>query len=91
MRDQPVENGTPWNPGTVKHVLNDQSYIVSTDGYDARRNRIDIRERKCSNGQMMANSEQNTSTTSNPRNIENQSIRRGSRTIKPRKRVVEEC
>ena len=40
MRDQPVEKGTPWNPGTVKHVLNDQSYIVSTDGYDARRNRM---------------------------------------------------
>ena len=74
VRHQLVEKGTPWDPGTVKHVLNDRSYIVSTDGYDARKNRIDIRERTCSNGVMMTNSEQNTSTTSDPINSENQSI-----------------
>ena len=56
VRHQPVEKGTPWDPGTVKHVLNDRSYIVSTDGYDATRNRIDIRKRTCSNGEMLTNS-----------------------------------
>ena len=91
MWNQPVEKGTPWDPGTVKHVLKDWSYIVSTDGYDGRRNRIDIRERTCSNGEMMTNSEQNTSTTSDPINSENQSIWRSSRTMKPRKRLIKEC
>ena len=80
---EPVEKETPWDSGIVKHVLNDRSYIVSTDGYDARRNRTDIREWTCSNGEMMTNSEQNTSTTSDPINSENQSIRTSSRTIKP--------
>ena len=80
---EPVEKETPWDSGIVKHVLNDRSYIVSTDGYDARRNRTDIRKWTCSNGEMMTNSEQNTSTTSDPINSENQSIRTSSRTIKP--------
>ena len=83
MQHQPVEKGTPWDPGTGKHVLNDRSYIISTDHYDARRNRIDIRERTCSNGEMMTNSEQNMSTTSDPTNRENQSIRRSGPTNKP--------
>ena len=77
--------------GTVKHVLNDQSYIVSTDGCDARRNHIDIREWTCSIGEMVANSEQNMSILSDPINSENQSIQRSSQTIKPRKRLIEEC
>ena len=64
VRHQPVEKGTPWDPGTVKHVLNNRSYIVSTVGYDARRNHVDIRERICSNGEVVTNSEQNLSTTS---------------------------
>ena len=88
---QPFEKGTPWDQGTVKHVLNDQNYIVSTDGYDARRNHIDIREWTCSIGEMVENSEQNMSILSDPINSENQSIQRSSQTIKPRKRLIEEC
>ena len=91
VRHQTVERGTPWDPETVKHVLNDRSYIVSADGYAARRNLIDIREQTYSNGKMMTNSEQNTSTTSDPINSENQSIRRSSLIIKPQKRLIEEC
>ena len=90
VRHQPVEKETPWDPGTVKHVLHVRSHIVSTDGYDARRNRIDMRERTCSNGEMMKNSEHNMSATLDPINSENQSIRRSSRTIKPQKRLMEE-
>ena len=88
---QPVEKGTPWGLGTVKHVLNDRSYIVSTDGYDARRNHIDIQKWAYSNGGMLTNSEQNASTTSEPINSENQSIQRSGRTIKPQKRLIKEC
>ena len=91
VQHQPVEKGTPLDPGTVKHILNNRSYIVSTDGYDARRNRTDIQEQTCSNGEMMTNSEQNTSTTSDPINSENQSIQTSSRTIKPRKILIDEC
>ena len=60
-----------WDPGTVKHVLNDWSYIVLTDGYDTRGNCISIWERTCSNGEMMINSEQDTSRTSDPINSGN--------------------
>ena len=88
---QPIEKGTPRDPGTVKHVLNDQSYIASTDGYDARKIHIDIHQQTCSNGEMSTNSEQNTSTTSDPINSENQSIQRSSWTIKPQKRLIKEC
>ena len=31
VRHQPIEKEKPWDPGTVKQVLNDRSYIVSTD------------------------------------------------------------
>ena len=31
VQHQSVEKGTTWDPGTVKHVLNDGSYFVSTD------------------------------------------------------------
>ena len=86
-----VEKGTPCDPGTVKQVLNDRTYIASTDGYDASRNRIDIRKPTCSNAEMLTNSEQNASTTSEPIKSENQSILRSSRTIIPRKRLIEEC
>ena len=82
---------TLWELRKVKPVLKDRSYIVSTDGYDGKRNRLDIREWTCSDGEMMTNSEQNTSATSDSINSENQSIRRSSRTIKLRKRLIEEC
>ena len=49
--------GTLWELRTVKPVLNDRSYIVPTDGYDGERNRLDIWEWTCSNGEMMTNSE----------------------------------
>ena len=52
-------------------MLNDWPYTVSTDGYDAKTNRIDIWERTSSNGEIMTNSEQNTSTTSDSINSEN--------------------
>ena len=68
---QPVEKETPWDPGTVKHVFNNQSYIASTDGYDKRRNHIDIREWICFNGEIMTNSEHNMLATSDPINKEN--------------------
>ena len=82
---------TLWELRKVKPVLKDRSYIVSTDGYDGKRNRLDIREWTCSDGEMMTNSEQNTSATSDSINSENQSIGRSSRTIKLRKRLIEEC
>ena len=87
---QPVKKGTPWDPGRVKNIVNNWSYIVSTDGYDARRNHIDIWEQTCSNGEMMTNSKQNMSIFSDPINSENQSIWRSSRTIKW-KRLNEQC
>ena len=31
VQHQSVEKRTTWDPGTVKHVLNDGSYFVSTD------------------------------------------------------------
>ena len=68
---QPFEKGSSWDFGKIKQVLNDRPYTVSTDGYDSKTNRIYIWERTCSNGEMMTNSEQNTSTTSDSINSEN--------------------
>ena len=48
IKPQPKVKGQHWEPGYCKEVLSDRSYVVSANGNQYRRNRIDLKPRNTS-------------------------------------------
>ena len=48
IKPQPKVKGQQWEPGYCKEVLSDRSYVVSANGNQYRRNRIDLKPRNTS-------------------------------------------